>query len=128
MSSSVAALIPLFTESVFPEFALQTTVRRVRTVARDVDAARADLHGDVRRELAGDLDEVEGLPQRGEPAVGASVVDHHDLVPWVAQGQERRDRRDDPGLLVVHRHDHRIPGVKRDDTVSSRRPKSMRRM
>ena len=94
-------------------------------VTRDVDnAANRCLDGDVPRDVPGDLDEVERLHQAAQRGVAAAVVDDHDLVVGVAQGQQRLHRGDDAGFLVVCRHDQGDPGLSgppRAATAASRR-------
>jgi hypothetical protein len=61
--------------------------------------------GDVLRHVARQLDEVEGLDQPREGAVGAAVVDDHHLVAGVPQREQGLDRGDDARLLVVGGHE-----------------------
>ena len=87
-----------------PEFSLRTTTSRVRpsrgTWTVGDRGARSARPAGISR---GDRDEVEGGPQPVEGGVGAAVVDDHDLVPGIAQGEQRLHRGDDAGLLVVRR-------------------------
>ncbi len=59
------------------------------------------------------LDQVEGVPQRGQRAVCGAVVDDHDLERVVVGAEQRAHRRHDHELLVVGGRNQADAGPKR---------------
>ena len=96
---------------------------QLRLAARDVGAADGLGRERVAQRLA-DRDQVEGLDEPLDGRVRRAVVDDDDLVLGVAQREQRVDRLDDAGLLVVGGQQHRDRRGQRRRERLARRPRT----